>query len=361
MSTINLGLVTSGSAGWKTVRERWERDLSEFSPKMHHVEDHARLVSRLTERYGAKSVGHALAGCSAVRAALDDGATVVLLSTLQNAPFVPLRRDVVYVVYGDCTTAQLARLYGGKTLGFPGSWIARRFRRLSDHGCYFLCMSDWYRNALRDEFSVPEERLVHLPFYVDTEKWKPLTDKPTKLRRQALFVGADLDRKGGDIVYALAGREEFRNVDFHVVSPRAQPGPENLHIHRSFKPDSSDLIRLTAECDFLILPTRADTSSIAALEADACGVPTIITGLGGIPEIVLDGATGSVVAEPSIELFARELSTYISNPEMTKRRGWSARRHIERNFSTPRHMGTLRDVISRAAAEAETRRGDRRG
>jgi hypothetical protein len=176
VNALNLGIVTNGSVGWKTVRARWETDLVDYAPTIHHIEDHARWAARLTERY-AKSVGLALAGRAAASEAIRSGADVVLLSTLQNAPFVPLPPGVNYLVYGDCTTTQLAELYGGKKLGFPGSAITARLRRLVDHGCYFLCMSAWYRDALRRELGVSEDRLVLLPFYVDTEKWQPPEQK----------------------------------------------------------------------------------------------------------------------------------------------------------------------------------------
>ena len=354
---VNLGIVTSGSAGWKTVRTRWETDLADYAPSLHHIEDHARLATGLTERYGAKSIGHALAGRAASCAAIAAGADVVLLSTLQNAPFVPLPGGMRYIVYGDCTTAQLTELYGGKKLGFPGSFVVTRLRRLAEHGCYFLCMSKWYRDAFREKPGVSEERLVLLPFYVDTDKWRPLEPKSMNVRKQVLFLGADLQRKGGDIVYDLARLDTFKNVDFHVVSPNAEPGPSNLHAHRALTPESKDLVRLVAGCDIFVLPTRADISPLSAMEAAACGVPAIITGRGGISEIVVDGSTGSVLSEPRLDLFAQELSAYLRDPHLLAQRGRNARQHVVRNYSKERHVVILRDLIARAAAEARSERG----
>jgi glycosyltransferase involved in cell wall biosynthesis len=355
VNALNLGLVTNGSVGWKTVRTRWETDLADYAPTLHHIEDHARWASRLTERY-AKSIGLALAGRAAAAEAIRAGANVVLLSTLQNAPFVPLPPSVNYAVYGDCTTAQLAELYGGKKLGFPGSAINARLRRLVDRGCYFLCMSAWYRDALRRELGVSDDRAVLLPFYVNTEKWKPLEQKAPNVRPQVLFIGGDLQRKGGDVVYELARLERFQSVDFHVVSPHAEVGPPNVRVHRSLAPESDALVGLAASSDIFILPTRADTSSLAAMEAAACGLPAIVTRCGGIPEIVLDGSTGSVLDGPSLDAFAAELSAYLSDPSMVAERGRNARQHILRNYSKTAHLAVLRDVIARAAAEA---RGDR--
>lgn len=351
---ICLGLVTSGSVGWKTVRTRWETDLASYAPTLHHIEQHWRLLSSLTERFGSRSVGHALAGRAAARAAIDAGARVILLSTLQNATFVPLEKGVQYIVYGDCTSAQLAANYGSKKLGPPGSWICARLHQLKAHGCIFLCMSRWYRDALKDEFGIPDDQLELLPFYVDTEKWKPIVDRRPNERKQVLFIGGDLMRKGADIVYELARMDKFKDVDFHIVSPNATAECGNVLPHRGFVAESSELINLTARCDVFILPTRADTSSIAALEAAACGLPAIITGRGGIPEIVVDGVTGTVLSESKLEDFEKELSTYLENSTLIEQRGYCARRHVEQNYSKKRHMEILNDVIVRAAAVARS-------
>jgi glycosyltransferase involved in cell wall biosynthesis len=215
-------------------------------------------------------------------------------------------------------------------------------------------MSHWHRDALRDEFDIPEDQLQFLPFYVDTDKWKPIANKPANARKQVLFIGGDLARKGADIVYELARLDKFKDVDFHIVSPHAEAGSINLFPHRDLRAESPDLIRLTAECDLFILPTRADTSSIAALEAAACGLPAIITGRGGIGEIVVDGVTGTVLAESNFDAFDKELSTYLDNPQLLAQRGHCARRHVEQNYSKMRHMEILHGAIARAAASVQT-------
>jgi hypothetical protein len=88
LNAVNLAIVTSGSAGWKTVRTRWEIDLAGYAPSLHHIEDHARLVTSLTERFGAKSIGHALAGRAAARAGAIWTKALVVLGPLALLSFL---------------------------------------------------------------------------------------------------------------------------------------------------------------------------------------------------------------------------------------------------------------------------------
>ena len=187
-----------------------------------------------------------------------------------------------------------------------------------------------------------------LPFYVDLEKWKPAARCGSN-KFKVLFIGGDFYRKGGDVVYAMAAMDRFADVEFHIVSPNAVSSGKNVQIYRTMSADSDELIRLVQACDVMVLPTRADTSSNAAMEASACEVPVIITRCGGIAEIVLDQVTGSVLPYGDISLFSQELARYQENAELVSIRGKNARRHIEKNFSKARHMSTLRGVIATAA------------
>jgi glycosyltransferase involved in cell wall biosynthesis len=81
-----------------------------------------------------------------------------------------------------------------------------------------------------------------------------------------------------------------------------------------------------------------------------------VTRCGGVPEIVLDGSTGSVLSVPSADAFAAELSAYLADPSMAAERGRNARQHILRNYSKTVHLAILRDVIARAAAEVPSNR-----
>ncbi|MGH7538571.1 MAG: N-acetyl-alpha-D-glucosaminyl L-malate synthase BshA [Gemmatimonadales bacterium] len=56
--------------------------------------------------------------------------------------------------------------------------------------------------------------------------------------------------------------------------------------------DVADILR---GADLFLLPSETESFGLAALEAMACGVPVIATSVGGLPEVVVEGASGFLV------------------------------------------------------------------
>ncbi|WP_027093617.1 N-acetyl-alpha-D-glucosaminyl L-malate synthase BshA [Cohnella thermotolerans] len=61
-------------------------------------------------------------------------------------------------------------------------------------------------------------------------------------------------------------------------------------VHYMGKQD--DVAQVISMADLLLLPSEKESFGLVALEAMACGVPTIGSVAGGIPELVVDGQTG---------------------------------------------------------------------
>jgi len=64
-------------------------------------------------------------------------------------------------------------------------------------------------------------------------------------------------------------------------------------------------------CDFFLFPSITDTFGMAVLEAQACGVPALVSDKGGPQEIVVQGVTGAVVPVDAAERWVRQLEDFI--------------------------------------------------
>ena len=94
--------------------------------------------------------------------------------------------------------------------------------------------------------------------------------------------------------------------------------------------DYPDVLR--ASDVFTLLVPGSDGSCRALLEAAACGIPAVTTGLGTLPEIVSDGETGFVVEAEPVRL-AAAWRTLLENAALRRTFGEAARRRAERCFS----------------------------
>jgi len=72
---------------------------------------------------------------------------------------------------------------------------------------------------------------------------------------------------------------------------------------------------------------------VSIIEASASGLPVVSTMHSGIPEAVLDGETGFLVAEGDVEAMAARIATLSRNPDLWLRFGMAGRSHIQHGFN----------------------------
>jgi glycosyltransferase involved in cell wall biosynthesis len=85
--------------------------------------------------------------------------------------------------------------------------------------------------------------------------------------------------------------------------------------------------------DLFVLPSLGEGISNTILEAMACALPVIATAVGGNPELVSPGKTGTLVPPADQEKMAQALLTYVKDPARMAQDGQSARAEIEARFS----------------------------
>ena len=87
---------------------------------------------------------------------------------------------------------------------------------------------------------------------------------------------------------------------------------------------------------------------VGILEAGASGLPVVATHHGGIPDVVLHGETGFLVAERDTAAMAVHMRTLADSPELAGRLGAQARTRIEEHFSSRRSLDRLWSIIAAA-------------
>ncbi len=88
--------------------------------------------------------------------------------------------------------------------------------------------------------------------------------------------------------------------------------------------------------DLMLMPSELESFGLAALEAMACRVPTIGTRVGGVPELIEDGATGRLLPVGDTEAMADAAVELLSDAERLDEMGRAGRASAQARYCSSR-------------------------
>lgn len=94
-----------------------------------------------------------------------------------------------------------------------------------------------------------------------------------------------------------------------------------------------DVPALLAASDLLLAPSRREALSLTLLEASACALPIVASRVGGIGEVVEDGASGALVAPDDPAALAAAIAPLLADPARRAAFGARARQRFEAGFT----------------------------
>jgi glycosyltransferase involved in cell wall biosynthesis len=90
-----------------------------------------------------------------------------------------------------------------------------------------------------------------------------------------------------------------------------------------------DLAQAYASSDLFIFPSTTDTFGNVVLEAQASGLPVIVTDKGGPKENLVPDKTGFVVSTETVDAFIKAVLKLANNPQLLKKMKRHAREYME--------------------------------
>ncbi len=177
------------------------------------------------------------------------------------------------------------------------------------------------RSSLRAEWGIPDgETVLLLPRRLVEKNgvvWfarslAVLGDGPWR----AVIAGAGPEEQAMRRILGEAG------VAQRCIFLGAVPSPRMPEVYRA--------------ADVAVLPSLAEATSIAGLEAMASGLPVIATMVGGLPEIVSADETGLLVPPRAPDAIAAALRRLIEVPDLGRGLGTAGRLAVEARFTWKR-------------------------
>ena len=85
------------------------------------------------------------------------------------------------------------------------------------------------------------------------------------------------------------------------------------------------LIKAFQEADIFVLPSFAESAPMVISQAMCVGLPIVTTQVGGIPEMIQQGVTGTLLEPGNVEALTAELARLAENPHIRERLSAAAR------------------------------------
>jgi glycosyltransferase involved in cell wall biosynthesis len=155
--------------------------------------------------------------------------------------------------------------------------------------------------------------LVVIPNPVDTATFHPALresalERLAKGRSVVLMVASDLDhpRKGlPDLLEAWPSiRSDYPDAELWLVGRCTEMAPAARALGPSVSvlgtlDSASEIAERYAAASLTVVPSHEDNAPCTVSESQACGTPVVGFPTGGIPDMIVDGVTGSICGEAS--------------------------------------------------------------
>lgn len=220
-----------------------------------------------------------------------------------------------------------------------------------------VAWSEWTKLGLVRDYEVPADKITVIPPGVNVHEWRrPMPRVPHANPVKILFVGGDLERKGGLMLLEAFRALRHLGLELHLVTKARLPPEPDVFIYNNLEANSQPLKDLYHACDIFALPTFGDTFAMVLSEAGASGMAIISTSVAAIPEFVRNGETGVMVPTGNVVSLTQALRDLATNPNLRITLGERAMAHVSRHYDAPTNSSRLLGLLKAEASAARAER-----
>ena len=257
-----------------------------------------------------------------------------------------------------CVTTVHGRHYYGER------WYRRAAYRYAARHSHMVAVSNDIKAHLHKQIGVPAFRVDVVHNGIDTAAFLPDQDTRSRVRHElgvddgTLLIGAvgNLYPVKGhtQLVKAVAEvKRDYANFRLFIAgrgqlleSLQEEAKQLGVSAHVFFLGFREDVRALLQAMDIFVLPSESEGIPLSLLEAMAAKKPVVVTGVGGIPEVV-DSEVGSICPANDPRALAEGLLAMLKDPVRARRLGEAGRRRVERDFSLTQMRARYTDLYHR--------------
>jgi glycosyltransferase involved in cell wall biosynthesis len=279
-----------------------------------------------------------------------------VISTYAFSRVKPKHVPLVGSVHGTLTKAMMEKLIetGEHHKGNidQASNLKKYFQSLEYHGAVSsnltIISTNWLKRTFTNELAVPSKKIrvfqygIDIPSFINSNPAEGTAVRRPPGKKVIIYTGRLSYMKGlHNLLPALAKLKQVRKDwvcwivgdgdkrgELERQSKSLGLGEEVKFLGR--RGDVASLLKLS---DIYVTPTLRDNMPFALIEAQVAGKPAVVTNVGGVPEMVINGSTAMVSKAGDKEGLFNHLRMLVENDNLRKKMGTNAEQHGANHWS----------------------------
>jgi glycosyltransferase involved in cell wall biosynthesis len=248
-------------------------------------------------------------------------------------------------------------------------WLRKReaFSSCGERLTHLVTPSRWLAEEARKSALLSGHPIAVIPYGIDTESFQPRERRLAREKhgipleaKTILFVADSTSerRKGLKVLLeALIGLEDSEQYFFIIIGRGVSKEVlESRFKTIDFLDDELSLSYVYSTADVFVIPSLQDNLPNTTIEALACGIPTIGSNVGGIPEVIRDGQTGLVIPPGDPTALRQAIVSLLASPERRASMASESRRVALHEYSldiqTQKYQSLYQQLITASGARS---------
>ena len=253
-------------------------------------------------------------------------------------------------------------------------WVARRMQHVQEMTeliDLFIAPSRYLRDRFRDEFGLPESKLIYLDYGFAHER---LAGRNRVAGEPFIYgyIGTHIPAKGiqnlirafgmlkGEVHLRIWGRHRGQDTD--ALKRIATSLPEEVVNRIEWLPEyrNQGIVQdVFNRCDAIVVPSIwVENSPLVIHEAQQACVPVVTANVGGMAEYVKHGVNGLLFNHRSVDSLAQQMQHLIDKPEYAKQLGTHGYLYSDSGKipSVKQHVQDIEEIYQRALNRSKSTR-----
>ncbi len=239
------------------------------------------------------------------------------------------------------------------------------FGEVVSWGKFVICSSGVMARRIKQDYEIPEEKIIIIPPWVDLDKFK-FVDGKTRLKTNYIVgVGRAIPSGGHEhLIKAFRKIVRFRpylklrivvlpdSLERYLNRLKTLVNRFSLNYSVEFLNSEDDYGRILSQAKVLVAPSLLpEPSGQVVLEAAASGVPVVATKVGAFYELINDQKDGLLVPPADFESLADSILKIIENPSLAQQYSMQARQKVERFYTRGNYSSNLEAAYCKSISQ----------